>query len=163
MAQTDDKARMEEILRGNYIGHLAMTVNGELYVVPLNYTYDAGRILFHCALTGRKLDMIRANPHVCFEVCSNGGPPQEHHGEKCDDPFVSVICWGTARVIDDLDERQEVLQAFQVRYATPEKPRNSLTRERAEKCGAVAITVTRMTGRQAQSEENARWEWSAEA
>lgn len=162
MSQSDDKAQMEAILRSESIGHLALTHDGELYLVPLNYTYDSGRILFHCALTGRKLDMIRAQPNVCFEVCRQEGPPVEHHGRKCDSPFVSVICWGAARVIDDLEERREVLQAFEIRYATPEKPRNATTLERAKGCGAVAIAVTRMTGRQAKSDNNARWAWSAE-
>jgi hypothetical protein len=162
MAPLDDKAQMEEILRSEAVGHLAMTAEGEVYLVPLNYTYDAGRVLFHCALQGRKLDMIRAQPKVCFEVCRQAGPPLEHQGQKCDPPFASVICWGTARVIDDLQERQEVLQAFQARYATPENPRTPITAESAAGCGAVAITVTRMTGRQAKGDNDARWAWSAE-
>lgn len=162
MPQSDDKTQMEAILCSEAVGHLALANDGDLYLVPLNYTYDAGRILFHCALTGRKLDMIRAQPNVCFGVSRQEGPPVEHHGRKCDSPFASVICWGTARVIDDLEERREILQAFETRYATPEKPRGETTLERAKGCGAVAITVTRMTGRQAKSDHNARWAWSAE-
>ncbi len=64
MPQMDDKAQMEAILRSEAVGHLAMAADGEVYLVPLNYTYDEGRILFHCALQGRKLDMIRAQPNA---------------------------------------------------------------------------------------------------
>lgn len=161
MPKRDDKAHMEAVLRSEAVGHLAMAADGEIYVVPLNYTYDDGRILFHCALEGRKLDMIRAEPSVCFEVCRQGGPPRDHQGQRCDPPFVSVICWGRARVIEDIAERQEVLTAFQAPYSTPEQTFGPITPERAAACGAVAITVTRMTGRQAKGEENARWAWFA--
>jgi nitroimidazol reductase NimA-like FMN-containing flavoprotein (pyridoxamine 5'-phosphate oxidase superfamily) len=155
-----EKERMEEILRRESIGHLAMAGGGELYLIPINYTYaTGGRILFHCAPKGRKLDMIRANPAVCFEVSSQEGEPVEHGGRACDAPFESVICWGRARVVDDLAERQRILQEFQVRYATPEKPRESLGLDRAEGCGCVEITVTRMTGRRAQAQDSARWFW----
>ena len=162
MPELDDKTQMEAILRSEEVGHLAMAAAGEIYLVPLNYTYYEGRILFHCALQGRKLDMIRAQPNVCFEVCRQDGPPMEHQGQNCDSPFVSVICWGSARVINDVEERQEVLTAFQERHSTPEQPRAPITLERVEACGAVAITVTRMTGRQAKSDNDARWAWDAE-
>lgn len=162
MSQLDDKAQMEAVLRSESVGHLAMAADGEVYLVPLNYAYDEGRILFHCALKGRKLDMLRAEPNVCFEVCRQDGPPRDHQGQKCDPPFVSVICWGAARVIEDLAERQEILTAFQARYSTPEQTFGPITPERAQACGAVVITVTRMTGRQAKGDNNARWEWPAE-
>lgn len=162
MSNTDDLQQMEQILREESVGYLGMTAYGELYVIPINYTYVDRRILFHCALTGRKLDMIRANPNVCFSVGRQHGEPTEHVGRNCDAPFESVICWGTARVVDDLDERHAILQQFQQRYATPEKPRTELARERAAKCGAVQIVVTRMTGRAAQGKADARWEWSDE-
>lgn len=161
MSNTDDLQLMEQILREESVGYLGMNANGELYVIPINYTYADKRILFHCAMTGRKLDMIRANPNVCFSVGRQHGEPTEHVGRNCEEPFESVICWGSARVVDDLDERHVILQQFQQRYGTPEKPRTELARERAANCGAVEIVVTHMTGRAAQGKNNARWEWSA--
>lgn len=162
MSTTDDLQMMEQILREESLGHLGMAADGELYVIPINYTYADRRILIHCALTGRKLDTIRANPQVCFEVGRQHGEPTEHAGRNCDLPFESVICWGTARVVDDLEERRVILQQFQQRYGTPEKPRDELAPERAVGCGAVEIVVTRMTGRAAQGKNDARWAWSAE-
>jgi hypothetical protein len=150
---------MEEVLRAQTVGHLGVWDGEEVYVIPVNYTYDRGRVLFHCALEGRKLDVIRAHPDVCFEVSQMEGAAVEHAGELCDAAFVSVICWGKARVIDDAEERREVLQAFQVRYATAEKPRTSISVERVKGCGAVVIEVERMTGRERNGEGQRRWEW----
>ena len=156
---SDDRERMEEVLRELSDGHLGLWDGEQVYVVPLNYTYDGGRILFHCALEGRKLDVIRAHPDVCFEASRLEGAPVEHAGELCNAAFVSVICWGKARVSDDLEERREILQAFQVRYATEEKPLTSMTPERTASCGAVVIEVERMTGRKREGGEQWRWEW----
>ena len=156
-----DREQMEAILQSESFGHLAMTHDGELYVVPINHTYRDGQILVHCALEGKKLAMIRGNPRVCYEVSRQDGPPVEHAGEACDHGFESVICWGTARCVDDLAERHSMLLQFQARYGTASQPRTELAMARAEKCGAVAITVTRMTGRRRAGKDTVSWEWEA--
>jgi len=147
MSNDDAFTSMTDFLQEQDLGHLGLTVDGEVYVVPINYTYSRGRILLHCALEGRKLDMIRANPRVCFTVSRQDGLPVPHAGDACDLPWRSVMCWGRARVVDDLAERCETLTEFQARYSTPSKPRAQVPRERAERCGAIEIVVDRMTGR----------------
>ena len=153
-----DKESMEEILREGDIGHLAF-VSDEPYVIPINYTYSQGRIIFHCALEGRKLDLIRANPKVCLEVSSQEGRPAPHAADVCDAPFQSVLCWGEARIIDDLAERIEILNEFQARYDDPPGTRDPITEERANNCGAIEITVTKMTGRKVSGQGKRTWEW----
>lgn len=161
MADDDDarkhKEWMEGVLRREVVGHLAMACEGEVYVVPLNYTYSGGKILFHCALQGKKLDMIRGNPNVCFEVSRQERPPTPHD-DPCDAPFESVICWGVARIVEDVEERRAVLNAFQARHDKPDGPRKPISLERAAKCGAVEITITRMTGRKFPEDERPVWE-----
>jgi uncharacterized protein len=158
----DDKQQMEELLRAECVGHIAMCAEGELYLVPLNYAYAEGKVLFHCSLQGKKLDMIRANPQVCFEISRQHGDPVEHGPDGCDAPFESVICWGTARVVDDVVERRGILDVFQARYVKADgSVRPPITEERAQGCGAVEITVTRMTGRRWSMKEQVAWEWTA--
>jgi len=155
-----DKELMEQIVRAGDIGYLAFA-SDEPYVIPINYTYSNGRLLFHCALEGRKLDLIRADPRVCMAVARQEGHPAPHAGSACDNPFESVLCWGEARVIDDLDERQAILNEFQARFDTPDHKREPISRERTEKCGAVEIVVTRMTGRKVHAKEKVEWRWEA--
>jgi len=156
-----DKELMDQIVREGDIGYLAFA-SDDPYVIPINYTYSEGRVLFHCALEGRKLDLIRADPRVCMAVARQEGHPAPHAGSACDNPFESVLLWGEARVIDDLDERQAILNEFQARYDTPDHKREPISRERAEKCGAVEIVVTRMTGRKVHAKEKVAWEWAAD-
>ena len=155
-----DKECMERILCEGDIGHLAF-VSDEPYVIPINYTYSRGRILFHCALEGKKLDLIRTNPRVCFEASSQEGHPAPHAADVCDAPWESVLCWGEARIVDDLEERQAILEEFQERYDYPKGARNPVTPERVKGCGAVEITVRRMTGRKVSGSDKCAWEWEA--
>lgn len=62
------REEIEAFVKENKVGRLA-TINaqGYPYVIPLNYVYDEGRFIFHCAPEGEKLDSIVANPRVCFE------------------------------------------------------------------------------------------------
>jgi nitroimidazol reductase NimA-like FMN-containing flavoprotein (pyridoxamine 5'-phosphate oxidase superfamily) len=151
----DSRKEMEEILFEETVGYLGLSVAGQPYVVPLNYAYVEGRILFHCALTGAKLDHIRQNPQVCFTVGRQSGEVRRHaEADPCHVDSDSVICYGQARVIEDVEERKAVLNAFNDFY-WPDAEEISL--DSAEKCGAVEIVVSKMTGRRERERERIYW------
>jgi nitroimidazol reductase NimA-like FMN-containing flavoprotein (pyridoxamine 5'-phosphate oxidase superfamily) len=150
----ESREEMEEILREEAWGCLGLTADGQSYVVPLNYGYVDGKILFHCGLEGRKLDLIRKNPGVCFTVARQSGDVQDHPGGKpCHVDNDSVICYGTARIVEDLDEREQLLNAFN-RVFRPNAP--WLDRKRIAHCLAVEITIREMTGRRERGGERGR-------
>jgi nitroimidazol reductase NimA-like FMN-containing flavoprotein (pyridoxamine 5'-phosphate oxidase superfamily) len=137
---------MERLLTEERIGYLGLSLQEQPYVVPLTYAYVPGRILFHCALTGMKLDHIRANPLVCFTVARQFGQVVPHpQGAVCHVNSDSVICYGRARIIDEPEERREILNAFN-QCLQPGAP--EITTEDVATCSAVEITVTEMTGRE---------------
>jgi len=150
----DSREEMEQILREEVLGYLGLVGDEQPYVVPLNYAYAAGKILFHCALTGQKLDAIRRNPHVCFTVGRQKGEMRDHTGAPCHVDSDSVICYGRARLLDDLTERAAALNAFNRRYR-PEAP--DLPLERVAQCMAVEITLAAMTGRQERDRHRTYW------
>lgn len=151
----DSREEMERILGEETLGYLGLSIDGQPYVVPLNYAYSGGKIVFHCALKGQKMDAIRRNPQVCFTVARQTGKVVDHAGgPPCHLDSVSVICYGRARLIEDLGEREIALNAFNRRFR-PDAP--DLARERVEKCLAVEITVAEMTGRQEVSRRGTYW------
>jgi nitroimidazol reductase NimA-like FMN-containing flavoprotein (pyridoxamine 5'-phosphate oxidase superfamily) len=138
---------MEKVLRDEVVGRLGLSCDGEMYVLPINHCYVRGRLLFHCAFEGRKLDMMRENPRVCFEVdrwTSNPKARNRPYHEICNAGYESVICWGRAREITDIQERVKVLNAYQSHYEIT--PRQRITRARAAKCHAFVVDIERMTG-----------------
>jgi nitroimidazol reductase NimA-like FMN-containing flavoprotein (pyridoxamine 5'-phosphate oxidase superfamily) len=63
---------IEELLYRHHVGHLACVTDGRPYVVPITYAYAGGCIYGH-TLPGRKVEALRAYPHVCFEVEEQAG------------------------------------------------------------------------------------------
>jgi nitroimidazol reductase NimA-like FMN-containing flavoprotein (pyridoxamine 5'-phosphate oxidase superfamily) len=101
--------------------------------------------LLHCAVRGSKLEIIRNNPNVCFTVSRHFGEMVSHpQGAKCHINSDSVICYGRARIIDNVEERCAVLNAFN-RCLQPTA--KEITLEEVEQCSAVEIVVDEMTGR----------------
>jgi hypothetical protein len=64
---------IDVVLRRGRIGRLACSANDRPYVVPITYAYDGGAI-YGCTMPGRKVDVMREQPLVCFEVEEIIGP-----------------------------------------------------------------------------------------
>lgn len=60
-------AAIERVLTDTVVGRIGCSAGGEVYVVPVAYAYHDGAI-YGCTGPGRKLQMMRENPNVCFEV-----------------------------------------------------------------------------------------------
>jgi nitroimidazol reductase NimA-like FMN-containing flavoprotein (pyridoxamine 5'-phosphate oxidase superfamily) len=76
-------AEVEELIHQELIGRLGCHADGRTYVVPMSYAYEDGFIYGH-ALEGMKVNMMRTNPHVCFEVDDTKNLAN----------WKSVIAWG---------------------------------------------------------------------
>jgi nitroimidazol reductase NimA-like FMN-containing flavoprotein (pyridoxamine 5'-phosphate oxidase superfamily) len=61
------ESEARELLASNTIGRLGCIVDGEPYVVPINYVFEGDFIYSH-SLPGRKIDGLRANPQACLQV-----------------------------------------------------------------------------------------------
>ena len=155
----ESRDEIERILREETIGYLGLSMDGMPYVVPLNYGYVEGKILFHCALAGKKLDYLKTNPQVCFTVGRQFGKVVRHpQGAHCPVDTDSVICYGIARIIENMEERGEILNRFNrcLQPDAEEIPLKAMSR-----CYAVEIKITKMTGRrQRKGIERTYWEYS---
>ena len=87
--------------------------NGYPYAVPLSYVYADGRLYFHSAMEGHKVDAIRANPKCSFCVIGQ----DELHPESFTTHFRSVIAFGKMHIIEQETERLAALRLLGHRYA----------------------------------------------
>ena len=62
-----DAAEIDRFLRRQVVGRVGCHTDGRTYVVPVIYVWD-GESVYVQSIEGRKIEMMRANPHVCFEV-----------------------------------------------------------------------------------------------
>ena len=59
------------IVRGCEVCRLGLAVDGEPYVVPISFGFDGEAVYFHTAKSGRKIDMMTANPRACVQFERN--------------------------------------------------------------------------------------------
>ena len=120
---------------------------GYPYAVPLSYHYEAGRIFFHCARQGHKLDAIRRCPRASFCVIDQ----DEIVPEEYTTYFRSVIAFGRIRVIGDDGERRAAVERLALKYHpgdTPEHRNRYIDSEWAPLC-MLEMTVEHLSGKQA--------------
>ncbi|MGD9300733.1 MAG: pyridoxamine 5'-phosphate oxidase family protein [Desulfobacterales bacterium] len=68
-SEVTDPREIERILSLTNVGRMAtIGQDGYPYITPVNFVSLGSNIYFHCAPRGEKLDNLRQNPRVCFEV-----------------------------------------------------------------------------------------------
>lgn len=86
--------------------------DGYPYSVPLSYVYDNGKIYFHCARQGHKIDAIKANPKASFCVIAQ----DDVIPEKYTTLYRSAIVFGTIKILQDEKEILETITKLAVKY-----------------------------------------------
>jgi len=142
-----DREGIESLLKEALVGCLATVgPDGGPYITPLNFVYHQGKIYFHCAFEGRKMDNIRANPRVCFEVHELIQIVQSQRACDFGTRYRSVLVFGRARSLPDGDEKVAVLTALAEKYAGGQ-PVEPPTPKRAKGTEVIEITIEEMTGK----------------
>jgi nitroimidazol reductase NimA-like FMN-containing flavoprotein (pyridoxamine 5'-phosphate oxidase superfamily) len=118
----EDEKEIEGILARAAVGRLGLADGGEPYVVPLNFVYGNGCIYFHAGLEGRKIDMLKKNPRVCFEVDELTEVVVNAEASCFSTAYYrSVIARGTARFLESDEEKLGALDLLMRKYAEGEK------------------------------------------
>ena len=111
--QVTDLNEIRAILDTAKVLHLGLAVDNEPYVVPLNYGYtmEDGRLTLylHGANQGKKLDMIRANPRVFFEMDCDRMPFDGVLPCQYGMVYSSVMGRGTAHIVEDVEEKKKAM------------------------------------------------------
>ena len=108
-----DRSEIDALLSRAKVCRVAFAVDNEPYIVPLSHGYDpeAYALFFHTAREGRKIECIKANPRVCFEV--EGLAEVEAGDERgCSWGlrFESVIGYGTIVELVSPEEKAQALR-----------------------------------------------------
>jgi uncharacterized protein len=110
-------AALEEILAEGVACHLALVCQGEPYLVTLNYGFRSGTLYFHCANSGKKIDMLRGAAKVCFSVVTRHELVLAEKGCDYSMKFESVVGYGRPRFIAEAEEKSRALSAIMAQYA----------------------------------------------
>ena len=115
-----DINKIENIISRCHCCRLGFCDNGHAYIVPMNFGYvnDNGKytFYFHSANEGRKIDLIKENPHAGFELDTNF--ELNEGDEACDYSarFQSVIGNGVISFVNGFEEKKTGLNLIMEHY-----------------------------------------------
>ena len=111
--QVTDENQIREILDKGKVLRLGLAVDNEPYVVPMNYgyTYEGEKLVIylHSAVRGKKLDMIRKNPRVFFEIDCDIHPFTGKLPCQYGVTYSSIMGKGSARIVDDVEQKKQAM------------------------------------------------------
>lgn len=117
--EASDIEVVEAIIMKADVCRIALANSDIPYIVTMNFGYSGGvkpSIFFHCANEGKKLDMIRKNNFVCFEIDTDH---QLYKGIKgCDwgMKYSSVVGYGNISIITEKEEKRIGLNCIMTHY-----------------------------------------------
>jgi len=114
--QITDQQVIEEILQQSDICRLGLVDQDEAYIVPVNYAYADNVIYIHSAHAGRKMELLKQNNRVSFEV-------EFHHEVVKSDiacnwtaKYRSVMGKGTVTITDNPDMKKKGMDLIMRKY-----------------------------------------------
>jgi uncharacterized protein len=141
------KEMTEKILMDGSTGVLAVSGDdGYPYAVPVNYVYESGKIFFHCARSGHKLDAMRGQSKVSFCVVQKDRVVPE----KFATDYRSAIAFGKASEIEDAGEKLRIMRLLNDKYAPglSEEGEKEIQKDWKILC-VIQIEVEHLTGKEA--------------
>ena len=144
-----DKTQIDEILARAPVGRLG-TIGRDGYPVvkPLNFVYMGACIYFHSAGAGEKIEDLRRDNRVCFEV----DVPLRYvkaTGDPCTAKYLyrSVILKGRVTFIEDPNEKRATLNALMEKYQ-PEGGYGDSPEGKLALTAVLRIDIEDMTGKE---------------
>ena len=139
---------IEAIIKKSLVCRLALSDGNFPYIVPLCFGYRDRVLYFHGSLKGKKIDIIRKNQNICFEFDINTEIVKAEDACHWSMKYQSVIGFGKAVLLEDLDEKRKALNIIMSQYSNRTFQFNDATLK-----GTVVIKteIESMTGKQSES------------
>ncbi len=143
--------QLREILAESIVCRVAFCQDNRPYLVPLNFGYHmeengALTLYFHGANAGTKLELLKGNPQVAFEMerYAKIVPHQMACHFSCQ--FQSIVGTGLASLLEDFEEKKQALNLIMEHYTGQKE--FSYPDQMVENLAVIQIKVESYTGKQ---------------
>ena len=139
------KEEMEAIIAKATICRIGFIDTDAPYIVPMNFGYQNNCLYFHSAHQGRKIDILKKNNNVCFEIDSNH--EVINTGIPCNwsSKYASVMGTGKASILTDDDQKKEGLSIIIDHYSSGSS--YSFSKKKLDEVVIMKIEIVQMTGK----------------
>lgn len=146
-SEVKDRTDIDIIIQACDVIRIGMSVDNKPYIVPLNFGYLDNAFYFHGSQQGRKMDMIKANPNVCFELDTNHKLVSDSE-RACDwtMKYSSVMGDGKMTIIHDPKEKIQALNILMRDYGGNDEYEYS--DEMIERIGIMKLEIKNISGKE---------------
>lgn len=136
------------VLKGGTSGVLALAGDDDYpYALPISYVYADGKLYFHCAKSGHKIDAVARNPKASFCVIGQDKVSSAEYTTH----YESVIAFGKIRVMDDEIQKLCAIRKLSDKYCAAEGEEHrerAISKEWSSLC-LLEMEIEHITGKQA--------------
>jgi nitroimidazol reductase NimA-like FMN-containing flavoprotein (pyridoxamine 5'-phosphate oxidase superfamily) len=153
-----DLAIIFNLLDTCHVGRLGtISSDGWPMIKPLNFARDGWSLYFHCAVDGEKLDDIRRDSRVCFEVDLPIAYVKGHQDNPCRAEYLyrSVIIRGRATVVDSRAEKIQALDCLMQKFQ-PGTTFSGYSEDKLDITGIVRIDIDDLSGKEDLGKDDVR-------
>jgi len=146
-----DKEIIGQIITNSHICRIAFSNDNIPYIVPVNYGYYKNQLFIHSAKAGKKIDLIRKSPEICFEI-ENG--VELVKGEKACDwttKYRSVIGFGRISILESINEKIKGLDIVMAQHGKTDK--SDYSEALLDNMVILKIDIREMTAKQSEDWE----------
>ena len=117
--QIENRAETEEIIKSCKTCFVAMSLNDEPYVLPMNFALDGDVVILHSEQSGRMWETLHKNPKVCINWTLGEELAWQDVRVGCSYRVKSksVVVEGTVEFIDEYDEKERCLHLLMAQYS----------------------------------------------
>ena len=112
-----DLSEIEGIIQKAQVCRIAMVDGNQPYIVPVCFGYEKGALYVHGALVGRKIDVLKKNNRVCFEMDADVEIRNAEKACQFSLKYRSVIGTGKARFLENDKEKARALNVIMKHYS----------------------------------------------
>jgi uncharacterized protein len=106
----------ESILEQGLVAHVGFVIDGQPYVIPMGYHYEAGKLYIHSRRGGRLPKILRGEIPVCVEVTLLDGLVASRDALYHSMNYRSAIAFGTARPVTSATIKTAIFERMTLRY-----------------------------------------------
>ncbi|WP_200814432.1 pyridoxamine 5'-phosphate oxidase family protein [Parabacteroides sp. Marseille-P3160] len=136
-----DRKEIDEIIHIGKVMHLAFSDNNLPFLVPVFYAYDGTSLYFHSAKAGTKIEIMKKNDNVCFEISIDNGIVENDMACDFEAKHRTVIGFGKAEFIEAEEDKIAVLNSIVAQFTDKkfEFPKGNLSATAVIRINIISI------------------------
>ncbi len=143
----EDRKEIEKIINSCKTCYVGMSAEDVPYVLPMNFALDGDSIILHSAQSGRMWETLKKNPKVCINWTLGEELKWQDVRAGCSYRVKSksVIVEGEAQIINDYDEKYDLLKILMAQYSDREFKFNEPA---VKNVGVIKVKIDKLTAKE---------------